>query len=86
MIWNYSRFKIFLLGVIGSFFTVSTTTNILNVHDYFTPFEIITLLLLSMTLFMISLFLVFYGIEELMFDLRWGKDARKNIPVLEKED
>jgi hypothetical protein len=76
MVWNFSRLKIFFLGVAGLLMVCPAAITVINIRDYFTPFETIVLCLLLLISLLLSLFLLFWGLENMMPSLKWGRDAK----------
>ena len=75
MKWNYSRLKVFFLGVIVLVISMCISINILNVIDNFTPFEKIVMCWLMLVSITFSLYLIFWGIEPIMFEFKfWEKE------------
>jgi len=74
MIWNISRFKVFFLGLMGILVVYTAGINTLSIMSVFTPFEKITMCYLLLQLILISLFLLFWGLEPIVPDFRWGED------------
>ena len=74
MIWNISRFKVFFLGLLGLIVVYTAGINTLVAMTVFTSFEKITLCYLVLQLIFVSLFLLFWGLEPVMPELKWGED------------
>jgi hypothetical protein len=74
MIWNFSRFKIFMLGCWGILCIIGIGIPTVQALHVFQPFEIIVLCYCVLFLVFVSLFPFWYGLEPIMFDLKWGKD------------
>jgi len=79
MVWNFSRFKIFFLGVAGLLMVCPAAITVINIRDYFTPFETIVLCLLLLISLLLSIFLLFWGLENMMPSLKWGRDAKTSV-------
>jgi len=73
--WNVSRFKVFFYGWVGIVLSCGITVNMIQAMKSFTPFEQIALCFFVIQLVFISLFFIFWGMEPLMPDLKWGNDA-----------
>ncbi len=63
MNWNYARLKLTFVGIIGLFITSCYLVNISNAINMFTSFEWIVLLMLGCILLIVSMAILFYGIE-----------------------
>ena len=70
MIWNFSRFKIFVIGLMGLLMVYTTGISVLQGIKVFAPFVQIVLCFLLFNLIMVSLFFVFWGLEPIMPDLK----------------
>jgi hypothetical protein len=75
MKWNLSRIKVLFVGIIGVVFSFIYILNVETVLNYLTPFEQIVLLYLGIVTILPSLFFMFWGMEPIMPELKWGVNS-----------
>jgi hypothetical protein len=82
--WNFSRFKIFFLGLLGLGMVYTIGPPLIQVIHSFTQFEQIVLCFLLVFLIFTSMFLLLYGLEPVMPVLKFGRDQQER-PVITAE-
>jgi len=74
MIWNFVRFKVFFLGLMGIIIVYTAGVDMLSIISVFTSFEKIVLCFLLLQLIFTSLYLLAWGLEPISPELKWGAD------------
>jgi len=89
MSWNFSRIKIFVLGLMGSGMSIVSILRVVSIMPQFTMFERLMLCFSMCILLLISVFLVYWGLEPIMPDISMPNinfTKLKNILITKCED
>lgn len=77
MIWNYARLKVCLMGVMSLFTSIGCLVMLDEIIAKRPGIELINSLGIFVSWMMLSIFMVGWGVEPIIFDLKFGKDEDK---------